>query len=191
MKSLIALAAAAVATPAFALQVVPVAPPAAPAPAPVDPEALAAAHALLISVNFNDQVERTIRQMTDSTFDTVMSAEERSLGITMPDDLKQTVRALIRQHQEELIADMKLSALDQAARVYAKYFTADELRELQRLQTNPVLAKAQRLAPQLTTDLAQIGMGIAVKHMPELRSQIQAAVRDWIAKHKETAPRNS
>jgi hypothetical protein len=86
---------------------------------------------------------------------------------------------------------MKPTALDDAARIYAKYFTAEEIRELQRLQSNPVMAKAQKLAPQLTTDLIQIGMARATARLPALSRQIDVAVHDWFARHKQAAPHRS
>jgi hypothetical protein len=132
-------------------------------------------------MNFEAQVGKAARQNMDATFNTVMAAQERAAGITFPEDLKQTIHALIQTDTEKLIAEMKPTVLEDTAHVYAKYYTADEIRELQRLQSNPVLAKAQAIAPQFAAELMQIGVRRAADRMPELSRQIKAAVADWFA----------
>jgi hypothetical protein len=74
---------------------------------------------------------------------------------------------------------MKRTALEDAAVVYARYFTADELRELLRLQANPVMVKFRMIGPAFTTELMQIGVAAAARQMPEIRARVQAEVDAW------------
>jgi hypothetical protein len=186
--NVLAVVLACVAAPVAAQNSAPVAvaPVAAPG-AQVDPAALEAARALLKASGFDSQMERTARQSAVATFDTMMEALARQQGTTIPDDLKASVRAIMVEDVEGMIADMKLTALDQAAAIYARHFTADELRELERLQTNPVLVKFREIAPGFMTELGQIGVAAAAERLPALQAKLRAAVEEY--KRTKTLPR--
>lgn len=170
---------ASLASPALAQSAAPVVITPARPDAPVDPAALEAARSLLEASGFESQFEQIARQNTGATFDTMMAAMSREQGRPVPEDLKRSVRAIIVADAEKLIADMKTTALDRTAIVYARYFTADELRELERLQTNPVMEKYRRIAPGFVSELAQIGVAAAAERLPALRARIEAAVKEW------------
>ena len=181
MKILIRAAAATVlslAAPAFAQAAAP-APPA--ASAPVDPAALEAARSLLRASGYESQMEQTGRQNAAATFETMMATLARQKAEPIPEDLKATVRAIIMEDVEGLIAEMKLTGLDKAAAVYARYFTADELRELERLQSVPVMVKFREVGPSFMTELTQIGIAAAAERMPAMREKIRIAVEAWAA----------
>jgi hypothetical protein len=154
-------------------------------PAPVtgtatpDPAALAEARQLLIESGFETQMEQAAMANAEATFNTVLSTAERQRGSTMPEDLKQSVRRIVMADIRALVADMKVDALDKAAAVYARYFAADEMRALRRLQNEPVMVKMRQVAPQFMTDLTQIGVQAAAERMPALEVELRQAVADW------------
>jgi hypothetical protein len=154
-----------------------------------DPAALDAARDLLRSVNFEGQMEQTAQQAARATFDTIIAAEEARQGESMPADLKAAVQAVIAAQTSELIVEVKKTGLEDAARIYARYFSADELRELQRLQTNPVMKKAQSVGPTLLIELSQIGVRAAAARQPRVKAALDRVVADWAAKQRP-APRS-
>jgi hypothetical protein len=147
-----------------------------------------AARSLLKSSDFDSQLEQTTRQSAGATYDTILAALTGEDGTPVPEDLKASVRAILLEDVEGMIADMKLTALDQAAAIYARYFTADELRELERLQTNPIMVKFRRIAPGFMTELSQIGVAAAAARMPAMRAKVEAAVDQWKRSNAESEP---
>jgi hypothetical protein len=150
----------------------------------VEPGALKAATEMLIGSGFDDQVEATAHQSADATFATIIKAEEERLGQPMPEDLKAAVRAAMTVHVGELVAEMRKSALGEAAQIYARYFTEPELRELQRLQADPVMKKAQAVGPAMTSELMQIGVRVANSNRPRLQAEMKRNLDDWLARHR-------
>jgi hypothetical protein len=151
---------------------------------------LAAARDLLRATDFEGQMELSAQQSAHATFETLLAAEEKRRGTPMPDDLRRAVRAVLDDHMSVLVADLKRTGLDDAARVYARYFTADELRELLRLQSNPVMKKAQAIGPLLLSDLMQIGVRASAQRQPALEAELKRVVREWLASHPGS-PRSS
>lgn len=152
-------------------------------PAP-DPAAVAAARELLAATGFETQMEQSALQNVQATFATVVEAREKDLGRPMPQDLKAGILALLEADTRAVVAEMKKTALGDAALVYARYFTAAEIRELQALQTHPVMTKAQKVGASLMTDLMQIGIKPAAERQPELQAKIQKLIADWNTKRK-------
>jgi hypothetical protein len=146
-----------------------------------DPAAMAAARDLLSSVDLERQVAETVVRTSEAVIDTIMRRFRDEHGEAFPEDLERQMREIVQAHNLRVITLMTPTLLDDSARIYARHFTAYELRELQRLQAHPVMQKSQRVAPQLFAELSQVGMGAAVAMQPELQRDIQQAVENWIA----------
>ena len=181
-RTIFAAVAFAAATPGLAAQGMAPPPPAAAA----DPAALEAARDLLRALNYEEQFAVTARQTSESTV-TTMLRELSSQQSVIPAGLEAEVRTIMRDHIEQVIVEMRPTVLDDAARVYARYFTSDEIRQLQILMTNPVLAKMQSFGPQLTNDLVQIGVAASARHMPALQERLRDVVREWQRRQPEPA----
>lgn len=195
-KAMICAAVLAAGTPAFAAAQTGKPPPAdfvAPArpllPPPVvatepDPAALAEARGLMHDLDFEAQMVRTAREAGERTFATMMREIPARSGEQIPAELRERVRAVLMQNVARVIDEMRPTALEDAARIYARYFTADELREIRRVQTNPVMMKMQRLSPQLLAELMQIGIAASARHMPEVTAQVQRVIAQWRREHE-------
>lgn len=158
------------------------------APAPVsedelDPAAVDAARDLLVAGDFDEQLERTAQLGSQVAFGTVLRHHEERLGFDFPEDLEAQLRQILMDHMDAYIATFRRSALEQSARVYARYFSAEEIRELQRLQSHPVMIKFQRVAPQFMVELGQIGLGDALQTSPALEQRIGEAVTTWMVRN--------
>lgn len=150
----------------------------------VDPAALAAARDLLRALNYEDQFAATARQAVDPTMTTVLRELSNQPG-EVPAGLEAEVRTIVRDYVEQLIVELRPTVLDDAAHVYARYFSADEIRQLQGLMTHPVLVKMQSIAPQLSSDLTQIGIAAAARRLPALREHVREVVQEWWRRQPE------
>jgi hypothetical protein len=163
-----------------------------PQPAQPDAEAMAAARELLRSGNYEEQMAATARQSAESSFATVLQEMESHYQVDVPADFEAEVRAILQRHIESMITELRTTSLDDVARIYARYFTADELRELQRLQSHPVLVKMQRVGPQFMAELTQIGIAASARRLPVMNEEVRAAVEAWLRRESgrqpETAP---
>lgn len=146
--------------------------------------ALASARNLLVAIDFERQMEQTGLAMASTAFEHNVVEQEAKLGITMPADLKQQLRRVVNEQLMAMLGDMKRTALDDAAQIYADYFSAEELQRLAVLQTDPVMRKALAVMPQMMPRLAQIGLKAASQHQPALEAKIQQAVEEWAASQK-------
>ena len=68
------------------------------------------------------------------------------------------------------------------AALYAKNYTAEELQELNKFYQTTLGQKTVQLMPQLAAASAQIGQSRMMKHMPEMKDMIKAALRKVDAK---------
>lgn len=146
-----------------------------------DPAALAAARDLLMATDFNRQLEHSARLTGQAAFATALATLERQHDADFPDALELELHRIVDEHIEQSIALLLPTALEDSARIYARYFTAAELIELRRLQTHPVMIRFQQVAPQFVAELAQIGMPTSVERMPELLRRLGEAVAAWTA----------
>jgi len=151
-----------------------------PAPQPaLDPAALAEARGLLHDIGFEEQIDQDAREAAESTFETTITELQRHYGTTIPAELRARVHAVMLENLAQVVDEMRPTALEDAARVYARFFTAAELQEIRRIQTNPVMAKMQRLAPQLMNELMQIGIAASARHMPDMMARLQQVYEQW------------
>lgn len=148
---------------------------------PVEPGALNAARELLRSINFDAQMESAAHQSAVASFNTILAAEEAGRGQSTPPGLKAAIQAALTAEVSILVSEIKKTGLEEAAAIYARHFTEAEVRELQRLQENPVMKKAQRLSPTLVTELGQIGIRAASAGKPRLEAALKRAVDEWMA----------
>ncbi|MEA3048631.1 MAG: uncharacterized protein QOG84_467 [Sphingomonadales bacterium] len=186
MKRIIAAAALAVAATAATAQQPPAV--AAAPNATLDPEAVAAARELMLETGADKQVGEMAQRAAQLGFDEQLDALQRHVGRAIPPELRATLQAVLHAHVEEITPDLRAALLDEGAKTYARYFTAAEIRELQRLQTNPVMVKFRSVGAAFMTDLMQIGVNAAKRHDAELDAALKAVIDKWEADHKPVPP---
>ena len=143
-----------------------------------DAAVLAAARDLLIATDFDGQLVASSEKTTTALLKTLLDDVEKKHG-EMPAANRAELEALVKRHNSAVVASIQPIALAEAALIYARHFTADELRELQRLQTHPVMAKVNALAPQLFAELSQIGAVESLNALPALEEEIEAMMARW------------
>jgi len=154
-----------------------------------DTEAIAAARELLSATDYLSQMNQAAHLSAQAAFGTMLQQIEERNGFEFPEDLRSELRQIMLEEVDVRIAAMSETVLDDTAEIYGRYFSAEEIRELQRLQTHPVMRRFQQIAPQLTAELAQLGLQGAVERAPELERRINAAVAAWMARQEgRTSP---
>jgi len=63
------------------------------------------------------------------------------------------------------------------AALYAKNYTAEELKELNKFYQSPLGQKTVQIMPQLAAASAQIGQNKMMQHMPEMKAMIEAELK--------------
>lgn len=147
--------------------------------------AYSAARELLIGSGFEKNLEEIMLRMGDMSFTESLAASEREYSITFPDDLRNELRRLVAGSIQEIAGELKKTALDDAAHIYAKYFTAAEIRELQAIQRNPVMAKANKVMPAMQVELASIGVKAAAGRQPAMQRQVKDIIERWLQKNRD------
>jgi hypothetical protein len=150
-----------------------------------DFEAYAAAREMLTTIGFEKNLEEAMVRMGDLGFTEGLATSERKHGITFPAELRDELRRLVAVQIHEMADELKKTALDDAARIYAKYFTAQEIRELQEIQRRPVMVKANKIMPAMQTELAAIGMRAAAARQPAIKQKVKETVEQWFEKNRD------
>lgn len=176
----------AAASPAFAAE--PLSAP--PAASTNDPEALAAALALFDGMDLQDQLLASALHMVKAAIDTRMETLSAQ-GTDLPETLTEKLRAFMYEETRLMVEEMAPTYRQDAAAVYARHFTAEELRELKLLQERPVMQKMERLAPSLMAELGKIGMRVAAERSDEMERKAVELVEQWLAEETmaEAGPR--
>jgi hypothetical protein len=185
MKLIVAAAALAFATAAGAQD----ARPAAVAPnATLDPEAVAAARELMRASGADAQIEETAQRTAQMGFEAELASFQRHTGQPMPPELRSALEQTLHAHLAKYMPEVETALLEEGAKTYARYFTTAEIRELQRLQTNPVMVKFRTIGPIFMTEMMQIGVTAVTRHEAELEAALTAVIDKWVAEQTPAAP---
>ena len=116
------------------------------------PEALAAARDLMAILS-----KDTIRQMSNQVVAQIWPGIERSLRAKQPGITSEQV-ADLRGEYERIFLDYMNNLMADAPALYARHFSAAELREMLAFHQSPVGQKALRVLPQITVEMMQMIM---------------------------------
>ncbi|NGZ87755.1 DUF2059 domain-containing protein [Duganella aceris] len=169
------------AAPVFA-QSAPVASAAAPA---ADPAALAAAREMFDAMNYSTLLSGMMRQMGQGIGSSMragaeaainnnakMSAEQKKQALAkMETELPAAINALQGLMNDQTVVDEILS---ETVPLYARTYTADELKQITAFYRTPVGAKMLATTPQLMQAGMQIGQQVFVRRVGPLMEKLQA-----------------
>ena len=158
--------------------------PAAEAVAPVDPARLAEAVSLLDAEGFEQNVLRSSEMTLEASLAGMTEQLEKMLGDAVPVELVAQLRQAIRDHNRATLkAKLPAMKLD-AARLYAREFTRDELVRLRQIGTDPVMVKARERNQILSPQMMMIGIRAMRESQPELDATIKALVAEYLKRAK-------
>jgi hypothetical protein len=154
----------------IAVRAQPATPPAA-TPAP-SPDALQAARDLFGLVSGNMISDITTR-MTAQLWPSIQA----SLRARNP-QIDDATLVELRQQFEKLIVDYVSDVMKDAPAIYAKYFTAQEMRDIIVFYKTPTGAKALKVMPQASADF----FGLLVPRLPLLQQKVAASFQAILQK---------
>ena len=110
-----------------------------------------------------------VRQMAASGWPTLaQTIRARNPGIS--DDVLREIETAYVDELERAI----VSLMEEMPQVYARYFTADELKELLAFQTSPLGRKALEVQPKIMGEV----MPKMMSRLPQVQAAVQGALRE-------------
>jgi hypothetical protein len=152
-----------------------------------DPEAFAAALELFDKKDLEEQMMAVAIQGTDAAI-TAQIEVYREAGTSIPDALVERLRTMLLGEVKTMVGQLSGTIRIDAARIYARHFTAAELRELKALQAHPVMKKAERLMPQMTAEMNEITSRATAERMPVIQAKAKALLEQWLREQMVPAP---
>jgi hypothetical protein len=152
--------------------------------AAVDPAAAAAVRELLAAMDYKSVMIESFKQMTSSLpsaikagaegavrADPNLSDEQRAKKMAeVEQSVPKIAAAISRTYSDPTLVDEMLEAM---VPIYARHYTADEMRQLAAFYKTPVGAKTLRLMPQLMNEGMQVGQQIIMPRMQKLMQELK------------------
>jgi hypothetical protein len=129
------------------------------------PEALEAARELLAIVS-KDTLQQVVTQVTGQVWPTV----ERSLRAKQP-EISAAQLGELRAEFERIQLEYMANVMNDAPVIYARHFSAAELRELLTFYHSPIGAKALRVLPQVAAEV----MALIMPRLQQVQAQTMEA----------------
>jgi hypothetical protein len=147
--------------------------------AQIDPARMAAAERLLVSMDYDKLMDRTMDALISDAQKSLPQQLEAALKQPLPADLNDKLLALIISSMRRAMAGSRAEMRKGSALIYASRFTAPEIDHLIELQKDPVMVKMLAQLPQITTEGAAMGQAAMEREMPRLKKEIEAMVTDY------------
>jgi hypothetical protein len=157
------------------------------APAAPSEETMTAALALFDQKELEDQMMGSAIRVAQVALEARLESL-RKRGIVLPDPLVARLNAVSLEEVKSMVDTMLPTFRVDAATIYARYFTADELRELKRLQDNPVSLKLRQLTPNIVAEITKVTLRVSEERMPELERRSKEIVEGWLKEQHITDP---
>lgn len=155
-----------------------------PAPATAQPDAatLAAARELIRASDIQSQLRALGPAMAQA-------AEQQMRGMftnaAMPEGLQTKVTAVMQDYLSTLDAAFTPEVQDEMATIYARHFTAEELRHVTEMLSDPVMVHFRQETPQLMGELMPAMMRAMQPRQQAFQAKLMGVIRDWIRSHPE------
>ena len=114
--------------------------------------------------------------MTDALISQMWPQLERVFGNKVAPDAMAEVRAELERTLKAFVVD---ATANDAPLVYAKYFSAQELRDMAAFYKTPTGAKTLRMLPKVTAEY----LGVLMPRMEGLNRDLQGRIQAILAKH--------
>jgi hypothetical protein len=152
--------------------------------APIDPDSAAAVKELLVAMHYRDTMNLMVEQMQKALPAMQLQSETASINANKAFTEEQKSQAIAKaQSNAEQRAAMLGATFDQALMeelvaelvpLYARNFTAAEIRQMAAFYNTPVGTKMMRVMPQLAGELMQISQRVI---MPRFKMAMEKAAK--------------
>lgn len=176
----------------FAIMAVPVltlcaAPAAAEQPVPkkaivaaVDPAPIDEAIKMLEAGDFERQILMTSDVAVEGMLAVQVERLQKELEEPLPDDVIASFRQTLLDHSSSTLNAKMPSIKRQAAEIYAREFTVEELRRLREISADPVMVKSRDKSQTLSAQLMMVGVQAMRDSEGALKQKIEQLVQDYV-----------
>ena len=155
-----------------------------PAAAAIDPATLAASQELFEAMNHRAMMTGMMRQMTQGIAQSMRAGAEAGINNNPKLNAEQKTKALAKMEAElpgviktmqDVLNDPKLidEILAETVPIYARTFSADELKQMTAFYRTPVGAKMLASMPQLMAQGMQVGQQVVSRRMGPVMQKMQ------------------
>ena len=159
------------------------------APEPSD-EAISIAQELFAGEDVRQQFFAGALMGIDAGISAGQRVMERN-GLEMDETLRERLRAVLGEATINIVDAELPQFRREAAMLYARRFTLEELRELRELMHRPVVRRMQAMLPQLMLELAQMSERMFEPYQEELDARGMEVVEQWLSEQSPPTPSSS
>lgn len=162
----------------------------APASKPVDPspEAVAAAMKIFDDEAMRGQMVGTILLAMDEGIAQEMEADETGDG---PDEaMELRIRQALMEEFRDIIEAELPTYINRLATLYARHYTLDELRELDRIFDLPLFKKMIALMPTMMVDEMRYASEMLEPHQQRIQDRAEELMREWTVANAQAKARS-
>jgi len=132
----------------------------------------------LETIGYVEQVKATMAQTAPQFLKVGLDIAEQREGI-IADDLRQKLTTEMSELIEDISDDFARTTKIKAAAIFAESFTVEELNQLTEFQKQPVMKKLNRINPELTSKLINVGIEGMQTYQPVVQERLEALVIDY------------
>lgn len=147
-----------------------------------DSPAMVEALGMLDDEGFEEETLRTAEMTMELVLGTMLEKIQSMSTEEIPEEFIKELRETMRDHQQQTLRANMPSIKRQAAAIYAKEFSREELARLRELGRDPVMAKARARGKVINPQLMLIGVREMKAAEPELEAKVQGLVSKHMAK---------
>ena len=148
----------------------------------IEQSALAEAERMLDSEDFESQVMGSADVMLEGLLAVQIERLETESEEPPPEELIASFREIMRSHIRGTMKAKMPQMKRQAAEIYAREFTVDELRRMREIAADPVMVKVREKGQTLSAQLMMVGMTAMKASENDLRQKIEQMVADYLKK---------
>jgi len=131
-------------------------------------QGIAEAYEMLESMHMDETYSKMINQITNK----MMQAQSASLPQQVKNDVKimKNYNNILTNFLHKYIGWDKIK--EDIARLYAKYYTASELKDIKTFYLTPIGQKSLKIMPEIMAESMQLSQSKLTPHMEELKENI-------------------
>ena len=152
-----------------------------------DSPAMVEALGLLDDQGFEEETLKTAEMTLELMLGTMLEKVQKMSTEEIPEEFIKELRELLHDHQQQALRANMVSIKRQAAAIYAKEFSRDELARLRELGRDPVMVKARVPNKTITPQLMVLGAREMKATEPELEAKIERLVSQHLTKKAKGA----
>ena len=145
-----------------------------------DTAALAAARDLMAATDIRGQLKAigpSLAKAVDEQMKSMFSDGQ------MPSGLQKQLTGIMADYLGSMDEIYTPELIDQLANIYARRFSADELRHVAEMMKDPVMIRFREQTPAITADLLPLVLEAVKPRQAALLAKVKSTVAQWVADH--------